>query len=92
METLEAEGVKIIGGNVLEKLEKEIPLMMQPLEFPSKSFIKISAERARQILKEMGIDVPSYITKEGGQMNEILRGLPEMTKEQVEIFITKAQQ
>ena len=91
-ETLQSQGIKIIEGNVLEQIEKEIPLTIQPIDFPSKSFITITAERARQILKEMGIDLPSYITKDGGQMDQILKELPEMTKEQIEIFITKAKQ
>ncbi len=92
LETLEAQGIKTTVGNVLEKIEVEVPLLMQPAEFPAKSFIKISADRARQILREMGIDIPTIIRKDGGQMDQILKALPPMTEQQIETFIFKAQQ
>jgi hypothetical protein len=89
-ETLEAQGIKVLEGNVLKQLETEIPLDILPKDFPSKAFKVIDAERARQILKEMGYDIPYQIQK--ADLNRILEDLPRMSPHEIEIFIIKAQQ
>lgn len=81
-------GVNIIEGNVLNALECEVGVELLPEQFASRASIKISAQQARNILKEMGIDVPSKIYDKAG-IDSALRATTRLTQEQTIEFLQK---
>jgi len=79
-----------VEANVLRKIEKEVAVTLKPLEFAQKASLSVSAEKAREILKGMGINIPAKITKEG--ISQLLKDTPKMSSEQIETFIKKVQE
>ena len=86
--TLESSGVKIMEGNWLKEVEREVTLSILPTETASAAEISISHTRARQILRDMGFNLPSQITK--NEITETLRQLPRMTEAQIQEFIRRS--
>ncbi|HEX8546706.1 MAG TPA: hypothetical protein VF691_07060, partial [Cytophagaceae bacterium] len=77
-------------GNVRRTLEREVQVGMPPLEFAEQAPYSISVERAREILKDMGIaDLPQviYSTEDGRQL---LESSSRLTPEQIKEFIRRA--
>ena len=87
----ELSGISIGEGNVLASLESEVAINTAPLEFVQRSGITITAEQARMILKDMGINVPSRINNPTDLQN-ILKSLPRLNDEQISAFTTIASQ
>ena len=59
-------------SNIFEQSEKEVAVNLKPVDFTEKASIKLTAQQARGILKEMGYDLPSRI-KSKGQIDELLK-------------------
>ena len=83
------KGVSLNDGNVRQALEKEIPLEITPANFAKKASLTITADQGRDILSQMGINLPTRI-RDSNQSTQILEGLPEMTQSQIDLFIQKA--
>ncbi len=82
-------GIEIGQGNVLQKIEKELGVDIEPKEFAERASITITVDQARTILKEMGIELPHNINK--SNLSDVLRDLPSMTLEQITEFVSKAE-
>ena len=84
------KGVKVdIEGNVRQALEKEVALELNPREFSEMASIKITADEARAILKNMDINIPARI-KDPTEGTRLLEELPRLTEDQVKIFFEEA--
>jgi hypothetical protein len=83
------EGVEIIEGNVLRGLESEVGVGLRPAEFAGRADITITSGQARQILSEMGIDVPTQIGGKAG-LDTALRSTPRLTPAQIQEFVNRA--
>ncbi|WP_446223137.1 RHS repeat-associated core domain-containing protein [Nocardia sp. IBHARD005] len=70
-------------------VEREVPVNISPGEFSSRASIEIPASAAREILADMGIDIPRRI--DTGNMRDIMDETPAMTAEQIQEFIERAE-
>ncbi|MBL7706324.1 MAG: RHS repeat-associated core domain-containing protein [Taibaiella sp.] len=82
------KGVSRVEGNVISKLEAEVPVNISPTEFANKANTTISSAQARTILKDMGINIPSNITN--STISPVLESLPNMTQQQIQTFVNRA--
>ena len=82
-------GVRSIPGNVLAEVECEVGIELHPAEFARRASQTIRAERARAILRELGIIIPSIIRGPAG-VDAALRSLPRLNQEQVRQFVGAA--
>lgn len=82
----------IAVGNYLRTLEAEVAVPVQPSTFATVAPFKLPAASARQILRDMGRDVPEQI---GGktELNSVLRSLQQqrMTPSEIREFLQRAQ-
>ena len=77
-------------GNVRRSLEREVQVGLAPLDFLDKAPIKISVDKASQILREMGVaDLPSSIS-DRAQATDLLENTSRLTPEQIAEFIDRA--
>lgn len=83
------KGVVRVAGNVIDKLEEEIPLDMVPSQFASRASITITSGQARDILKKMGINIPKTVNN--SNLSSVLESLPQMTEAQIKTFVKRAQ-
>jgi filamentous hemagglutinin len=84
--------VDIIEGNVLSGAEAEVGVNMPPTQFADQASVTITADQARSILSEIGINVPPNITMRGTDLTRYLESLPRLTPEQIQTFVQKATQ
>lgn len=63
---------------------------MPPEEFAPRSSIVITVAQARDILRKMGISVPTRIPLGNKHMDESLVDMPAMTPEQIRQFADEA--
>ena len=81
---------KIDLGNIRRSLEREVEVGLAPLDFLDKAPIKISVDKASQILREMGVaDLPSFISTRS-ESTYLLENTPRLTPEQIAEFIDRA--
>lgn len=73
--------------NWFAQLEKEQAFEIKPEELSKLASLKISAEDARKILKEMNINLPSQIKL--SNLSEVLSEIPELNPTQIQTFIEK---
>ena len=85
---VDLKGIKV-ETNVLYELEREVGVGISPMEFSKKINLQITADQARGILKEMGINVPASIptTK---NISEVLRDIPKLKQDQIDKFYSEA--
>ncbi len=86
-----AEEMEGVGRGVNSKvaLEKEVGFSVTPLEFDERAGVSITASESRQILKEMGINVPSQI-RGASRLEDVLQSTPLMTRAEVNYYVAKA--
>ena len=79
-----------IEGNVRVDIEKEVGLAITPTEFAKRVELKITADEAKGILSEMNIHLPARVGI--GSSTQMLKNgeIPDMTQEQIDLFIQKA--
>jgi hypothetical protein len=82
-------GVRITSGNVLAKIECEVGVELRPAEFALRATHTIAAQRARTILREMGIAVPPIIRGPAG-VDAALKSLPRLDPDQIRQFVEAA--
>jgi hypothetical protein len=82
-------GVRIMPGNVLAEIEREVGVELLPAEFARRARYTISAAQARAILRGMGIIVPSIIRGPAG-VDAALGFVPRLSQEQVQQFVDAA--
>ena len=75
-------------GNVRSLLEMEVSIGLTPSQFAATAPNSVSLARARAILAEMGIEVPSSMYN----ADAFLRQSPRLTPEQIRKFIERASQ
>jgi len=75
-------------ANVLQGIEKEVVFDMLPSEFAQKAGVTITAAESRSILKEMGVNIPSNVTKEN--LSSLALSMPNMSQFDINYFVTKA--
>lgn len=87
-------GVDIFpAGNTstaLPAIEAEVGVGVAPAQFANKASITITAEQARSILANMGIEVPAKISK--GQITSTLESTIKLTPAQIQQFTDSAKQ
>lgn len=71
-----------------EQYKKEVCFNIQPLEFANRASMSISSLDARNILKNMGYDIPSRITN--GDMSAFLSNAPVLSSDEIMIFVQRA--
>jgi hypothetical protein len=77
-------------GNVRRTLEREVQVDLLPSEFAKRAQGTISVDKARQILKDMGIaDLPTSI-RSFNDSTQILENTPRLTPEQIHEFLKRA--
>jgi hypothetical protein len=76
-------------GGVYKRLEKEVALVISPLEFAQRASISISVSQAKAILQSMGFTLPSRIRPD--QMTEVLMNTPRLTQQQIVQFVLEAE-
>lgn len=84
------KNIQIYEGNVLKALECEKGIGIQPIEFIKLSEYKISAQEARLILKDMGINLPEKIYNTAS-LDMILRNSPRLNQAQINEFYIRVQ-
>ena len=82
------KGVSIAYSNVLSSYAKEVCFDMLPLEFADRASISISASDARAILRDMGYEIPSKITRE--DISPFLSNSPKLSDDEIMSFVVKA--
>ena len=60
-----------------------------PEEFANTSSISLTAEESREILNSIGINIPSYVSKDPTIMGELIRDTPKLTEEQLREYFLK---
>jgi hypothetical protein len=75
-------------GNVRRGLEREVQVDMLPSKFEEKAPHSISVDRSREILKKMGVDLPTSISPQNER--EMLENTPRLTPEQVKEYLRRA--
>jgi hypothetical protein len=86
---LDLQGATIVESNILGRLEKEVAFDLLPEQFASRAGMSITIEQSKDILGRMGINVPSRIYN-NETMNEFIREVPQMTKEQIAEYVRLA--
>jgi hypothetical protein len=82
-------GIKIgEANNVMADMEIETVIGLKPEDFTSRVSTTITADQARGILKEIGINLPSQISN--ADMNAILENTPKLTQPQINQFYKQA--
>lgn len=81
-------GVKAVEGNVLRTIDAEVGLETTAEVFAQKASVQITVDQSRQILKNMGIDIPARIGKD--QMNQFLTNMPKLTENQIKTYYEEA--
>ncbi len=83
------QGVKLLANaNVLQELEREVAVELQPLSFAQRASTSITAQQSRQIIKELGISIPSKINK--SQISSTIKDLPRLTGDQLKKYVERA--
>ncbi|MFT4155701.1 hypothetical protein [Parafilimonas sp.] len=75
-------------GNVLQSMEKEIGVGLKPAEFAQKTSITITSDQARDILKNMGINLPAKISTE--DISSVIKNTPRLSESQIDEFYKQA--
>ncbi|MGV1761851.1 hypothetical protein ACQZ6F_31805 [Rhizobium sp. A22-96] len=83
--------IDIVSSNVLAAKEAEVVMGIPPSEFANLASTTITASEARTILQDIGVSMPSYVTRSGGQFDQVLEGLPRLTSTQIQQFVERAQ-
>jgi uncharacterized membrane protein YgcG len=84
-------GVKFLEGNVLEFAEREIPVGIKPADFATKAQITISVTKAKRILSDMGINMPSASSvRTIESLNTYINQMRPLTQAEIERFIIEA--
>jgi hypothetical protein len=77
------------GGDVRRVLEREVQVNMSIPEFANAAPYQVSADTARQALKDMGVvDLPPRIS-DSQRATDLLRSTPRMTPEQIREFLSR---
>jgi hypothetical protein len=82
-------GATIGSPNVFQQAEVEVAVNLKPIDFAERASVKITAQQARGILKEMGFDIPASIKTTAG-VNDLLKRLPKLNETQINTFYQKA--
>lgn len=83
-------GLRFVEGHpAYRELELEFRLELQPVEFSKRASITLTAQEARAILKDMGIELPTKIYSHGA-ITETLRDTPRLRLAQIRTFLQKA--
>ena len=75
-------------ANVLKSIEKEIGVGLSPVEFTSKANLTLTTNEAVDILKGMGIKLPTKINLD--EISNTLKSVPKMSEKQIDAFYKKA--
>ena len=75
-------------GNVRRTLEREVSVGLTPTEFAAAAPNSISVDRARQILQEIGFNIPSTLNSD--EARNLLENTPKLSPKQIQEFINKA--
>jgi len=78
-----------LTANVLKETEIEVAAKIKPADYAKYAQGYITASEARSILKSIGVEVPSRISR-NTNISTLLEGRTKMTKEQIDKFTTKA--
>lgn len=83
-------GLRFVEGHpAYRELELELRIELLPAEFSKRASITLTAQKARAILKGMGIELPATIYSHGA-ITETLRDTPRLTLSQIQTFRQKA--
>ncbi|WKK26697.1 RHS repeat-associated core domain-containing protein [Streptomyces olivoreticuli] len=80
------DGVPTYNGYI--PAEAEVGIELAPGDLAGRASFRISSGTARDVLKDMGIDVPGRIDRE--DLSPLLREIPKLTPEQTRRFIEEA--
>lgn len=75
-------------GNVRKTLEREVSVGLKPTDFAAAAPNSISVDEAREILSELGFNIPSTINSD--EARQFLENTPKLTPEQVNEFVIRA--
>lgn len=75
-------------GNVRRTLEREVSVGLTPTDFAEAAPNSITVGQAREILKEIGFDIPATLDSDAAR--QFLEETPKLSPEQVQEFVTKA--
>ena len=75
-------------GNVRKTLEREVSVGLTPTDFAAAAPNSITVDQAREILKEIGFDVPS--TLDSDMARKFLEETPKLSPQQVQEFVNRA--
>ena len=78
----------ITGGNYLAHLESEIGVRLLPAEVAGRATGTIDVETAREVLKEMGFELPRIIYNKT-DITDWLKSTPRFTNEQTADFVNR---
>ncbi len=83
-------GLRFVEGHpAYSELELEFRLEVHPEEFSKRASITLTAQQAREILKDMTIELPTKIYSHGA-ITETLRHTPRLRLAQIQTFWQKA--
>lgn len=85
----ELGGLEIVEGNYLHEMERAVGVVTTPTEFAARAKITLSVEQSQNILRGMGIEVPSRIYGKGA-LDLYIKEAPYMTPQQIADFINAA--
>jgi RHS repeat-associated protein len=82
-------GIRTGPGNVLAHLEAEVAVHALPRRVSNRATVTITVDAARQILADMGIDVPRFL-RDAAALDAAIRQAPHMSNNQIRRFLRRA--